>query len=157
MLKHEISYPGDSATLFAKIAHEPWAVYLDSGQPGSQYGRYDIMAARPFITLTTRGEQTAIHDRQGFRVSVEDPFALLKQALLPYASVQASLPFEGGAIGYFGYDLARRLESLPTLAVDAEDMPQMMIGVYDWAVIVDHREKRAWLVSHEVDAQTTSA
>jgi len=115
------------------------------------------MAARPFITLSTRGEQTAIHDRQGFRVSVEDPFAILKQALQPYTSIKANLPFEGGAIGYFGYDLARRLESLPTLAVDAEDMPQMMIGVYDWALLVDHREKRAWLVSHGVDAQTENA
>ncbi|MEZ0317816.1 MAG: aminodeoxychorismate synthase component I [Methylophilaceae bacterium] len=154
MLKQEITYPADSATLFAKIAHEPWAIYLDSGQPGSQYGRYDIMAARPFITLSTRGEQTAIHDRQGFRVSLEDPFVLLKQTLKPYSSIKATLPFEGGAIGYFGYDLARRLESLPTLALDAEDMPQMMIGIYDWALIVDHREKRAWLVSHAVDAKT---
>jgi len=157
MLKHEIPYPINSATLFAKIAHEPWAIYLDSGQPGSQYGRYDIMAARPFITLSTRGEQTAIHDRQGFRVSVEDPFTILKQSLQPYSSIKATLPFEGGAIGYFGYDLARRLESLPTLAVDAEDMPQMMIGVYDWALVVDHREKQAWLVSHGVDAHTEAA
>ena len=154
MLKQEIPYLANSAILFAAIAHEPWAVYLDSGQPGSQYGRYDIMSARPFITLTTRGEQTAIHDRQGIRFSVDDPFAILKQQLEPYQAKQLTLPFEGGAIGYFGYDLARRLEELPALAVDAEDMPQLMVGVYDWAVVVDHREQRAWLVSHNFDPQT---
>jgi len=154
MLKHEIPYPADSAKLFARIAHEPWAVYLDSGQPGSQYGRYDIMAARPFITLSTRREQTAIHDREGFHVSLEDPFVLLKQALKPYAGTATTLPFEGGAIGYFGYDLARRLEALPEIATDAEDMSQMMIGIYDWALVVDHREKHAWLVTHGYDSKT---
>lgn len=154
LLKQELAYAADSATLFARIAHEPWAVYLDSGQPGSQYGRYDIMAAAPFMMLSTDGANTEIRDLQGTRIASDDPFRLLKQALAPYVVPACELPFCGGAIGYFGYDLARRLEYLPEHAQDGEHIPQMMVGIYDWAVIVDHREKRAWLVSHGLNAQT---
>lgn len=148
LLKHELTYEADSSVIFSRIAHEPWAVYLDSGQPGSQYGRYDIIAAAPFITLSTDGKQTEIHDSSGTRVSADDPFLLLKQALEPYSQQACELPFCGGAIGYFGYDLARCLERLPTQAKDGEYIPQMMVGIYDWAVVVDHRERQAWLVSH---------
>jgi para-aminobenzoate synthetase component 1 len=154
LLKHELAYTGDSATLFARIRHKPWAVYLDSGQPGSQYGRYDIMAANPFITLSTNGEQTEVRDDTGTHLSAADPFLLLKRVLAPYAMPICELPFCGGAIGYFSYDLARRLERLPHLALDGEQIPQMMVGVYDWAVIVDHRKQRAWLVSQGKNAQT---
>lgn len=154
LLKHELPYTTDSASLFARIARRPWAVYLDSGQPASQYGRYDIIAADPFMTLTTDGANTHILDAQGLKVSTDDPFALLKQAMQPYAMPDCGLPFCGGAIGYFAYDLARRLEHLPERALDGEHIPQMMVGMYDWAVVVDHREQRAWLVSHGQHAQT---
>lgn len=154
MLKQELSYNPDSASLFARIAHEPWAVFLDSGKPLGQYGHYDIIAARPFMTLTTDGASTEIRDTQGSRIAHDDPFLLLKQILKPYSVPVCELPFCGGAIGYFGYDLARRLEHLPVQALDGEHMPQMIIGVYDWAIVVDHRLQRTWLVSNGHHAQT---
>ena len=139
MLTLKLPYTSDSASLVTRIAHLPWAVFLDSGQPGSQYGRYDVMAAKPFITLTTQGDTTEIWQRDGITQNNGDPFALLKQALEPYATTQSSFIFEGGAIGYFGYDLARRVERLPETAIDAEHIPDMMVGIYDWALVVDHR------------------
>lgn len=154
MLKFNIPYTSDSASLFARIAHLPWAVFLDSGQPRSQYGRYDVMSAKPFMTLTTQGQSTEIWRRSGTTHSQDDPFSILRQALQTYTTAKSSLIFEGGAIGYFGYDLARRVERLPETAMDAEHIPEMMVGIYDWALVVDHREKTACLVSHGFDAQT---
>lgn len=154
MLKFKLPYTSDSASLFARIAHFPWAVFLDSGQPGSQYGRYDVMVAKPFITLTTQGNTTEVWQRDGTSHNDGDPFALLKQVLTPYVTTKSSHIFEGGAIGYFGYDLARRVERLPETATDAEHIPDMMIGIYDWALVVDHREQTACLISHGFDAQT---
>ncbi len=154
MLKHEIPYQSDSAKIFARIADRPWAVFLDSGQPDSQFGHYDIMVADPFIRLVTNGEQTEVSDSEGLKVSAEDPFELLKATLASYHLNKTDLPFEGGAIGYFAYDLARRVEALPSQSLDSEDIPQMMVGIYDWAVVVDHRLSRAWLVSHSFDQAT---
>jgi para-aminobenzoate synthetase component I len=162
MLKHELAYHHDSALLFERIAAQPWAMLLDSGQmldtttgkPGSQYGRYDIIVAEPFITLVTRGEITTITQNGVANISNEDPFLLLINLLKQYPAPKTDLPFAGGVLGYFGYDLARRLEKLSSSAIAAEETPEMMVAIYDWAVIVDHREQRSFLVSHGFDAQT---
>ena len=162
MLKHELAYHHDSALLFERIAQQPWAMLLDSGQmlnpatgkAGSQYGRYDIIVAEPFITLVTQGELTTIAQNGTSIISTEDPFLLLKNSLKHYAAPKTDLPFAGGALGYFAYDLARRIEKLASNVMPAIELPEMMLGIYDWAVIVDHREQRSYLVSHGLDAAT---
>ena len=117
----EIPYRADSARLFAPLASRPWACFLDSGRLLGSGGRYDLLAADPFMTLSTRGARTEVRDCRGVRLSPRDPFALLREHLQPAKAVShpAGLPFRGGAIGWFGYDLGRRLERLPMLARDA--------------------------------------
>ncbi len=141
----ELPYFEDSAALFLPWSDRPWAVFLDSGFPHSRQGRYDIIAADPVATLVTRGSLTEIREGTDIRLSPEDPFALVQAALGRARPADTSLPFCGGAIGYFGYDLARRLEKLPQRALDAEGIPEMMVGIYEWCVVVDHRERRTWL------------
>ena len=43
----ELPYQRDSSLLFSKIAHESWSIFLDSGYPNIDLGRYDILVARP--------------------------------------------------------------------------------------------------------------
>jgi para-aminobenzoate synthetase component 1 len=157
LLKHKLSYQADTTHLFALISDKPWAMLLDSGQPHSQYGRYDILVADPFMTLSTVEDASGVHTRiqqsDKLTISGEDPFAILNNALAPYRAEPHELPFVGGAVGYFGYDLARQIEKLPSLAQDP-GLPTMMVGLYDWAVVVDHREKTSYLISHGFQAST---
>ena len=156
LLIHPLNYHHDSAQLFECMAHQSWAMLLDSGQmlnaatnkPGSQYGRYDIMVAEPFITLVTTGDETEITQQNKVLVSNENPFDCLNNILSQYKAAPSQFPFTGGALGYFGYDLGRRLEKLPSIAIDDTQLPAMMIGIYDWAIVVDHREKTCHLVSN---------
>jgi para-aminobenzoate synthetase component I len=149
----ELAYSDDSARLFEAIADLPWAVFLDSGRHHPAQSRYDILSAQPYIRLVTRGALTEIYS-DGIELSREDPFELLRRTLAADAGSAGTLPFCGGAIGYFSYDLARRLERLPSLAKDAEDIPDMAVGIYDWAVVVDHHERRSWLVGQGRDPET---
>lgn len=152
----ELPYHADSNALFETIADLPWAVFLDGGQHHPAQSRYDILSAQPFVRLITRGNLTEIH-ADAIELSREDPFVLLRRYLEFDAQCghsDSGLPFCGGAIGYFGYDLARRLEHLPAIAEDAERIPDMAIGIYDWAVVVDHSERRSWLVGQGRDPDT---
>jgi para-aminobenzoate synthetase component 1 len=155
-LFEDLPYFADSAALFSAWAERPWAVFLDSGYPHSRLGRYDIIAADPIATLTTRGQFTEIRQGDNLEISPDDPFALVQRLLGEPVEGQPVVPFCGGAIGYFGYDLARRLEKLPALAADAENIPDMVIGIYDWALVVDHQERRSWLVSADRDPATAA-
>ena len=146
----EFPYFEDSTPLFEALVRHPWAAFLDSGRPFSNQGRYDILTADPVCVLVTQGDQTRVEHRGGeARNSRDDPFELLREALGPVESGIAGIPFCGGAIGYFGYDLARRLERLPAIAVDLERLPEMAVAIHDWALVVDHREARSRLVGRD--------
>ncbi len=152
-LRTELPYREDSAALFEAVADLPWAVFFDSGRHFLTQSRYDIIAAEPHTTLVTRGKLTEIRG-EAAELSRGDPLELLRRALAIDPAAGCELPFSGGAIGYFSYDLARRFERLPAFADDAEKMPEMAIGLYDWAVVVDHLERRTWLVAQGRDPGT---
>jgi para-aminobenzoate synthetase component 1 len=40
------------------------------------------------------------------------------------------------------------------VSLDAENMPQMVVGIYDWALVVDHQLRRTYLVSHGMNGET---
>ncbi len=151
----ELPYRADSAEVFAAIAGLPGAVLLDSGPPEARQGRFDVLACDPWLTIESDAGWTC---RRGGNLSErtrEDPLEALRSALTPgLAALPEALPFAGGAIGYFGYDLARRLQSLPELANDDEALPEMSVGLYDWALCVDHEHRRSWLVSAAPREQT---
>lgn len=161
LLVHTLPYHHDSARLFERVAHEPWAMFLDSGRaidpetglPGSPYGRYDIIVARPSVTLVTQGEFTTINRNGQQEVSTEDPFKLLNQLLQQTPASSSAWPFSGGALGYFAYDLARRIEHLEAHNMP-EAIPEMMVGIYDWAIVVDHKQQMTHLVSHGFFSET---
>ncbi len=145
-----LPYPADASAYFAAIRDLPWAAWLDSG--GS--GRYDILVARPVATLVTHGEQTEIRDTSGLHYSQDDPFSILRGQLGEAISPMPDIPFAGGALGYWGYDLARRYQRIPEIAQDAEHLPEMAVAIYDWAIILDHQELSARLVSRQRYAET---
>jgi para-aminobenzoate synthetase component I len=145
----ELPYYRDSSKLFAKVADEPWSMFLDSAHPKIDLGRYDIIVSRPQLTFETFGDETHINDIHNNQKSIskEDPFLLVKQYLGDKENNLSGLPFCGGALGYFSYDLGRKIEVLPELAKQDVLMPDMAIGIYDWAVIVDHQMRKSWLAS----------
>lgn len=106
------------------------------------------MSAAPHCLLETRDELTQIkYGDDSQTESTADPFNLLKEFLpFDHASSHAHLPFIGGALGYFGYDLGRRLEKIPAESKQDINLPDMCIGIYPWAIIQDHATQEAWLI-----------
>lgn len=136
-----LPWRADAATFwFARLSHLPYAMLLHSGHADHPYSRFDILVADPVQTLTTENMSSA-----------QDPLALLQQAIDGLglaATPNPDLPFQGGALGLFGYDLGRRFETLPEHAQADISLPDMAVGLYDWALIVDHQKKTVSLLSH---------
>ncbi|MSR14645.1 MAG: aminodeoxychorismate synthase component I [Gammaproteobacteria bacterium] len=143
-----LPYSVDSTAGAARVVDRPWFMLLDSCVNRGSAGRYDVLVCDPVATLVTVGEVTEIRRGAETKSSTEDPFALVAQAVAELGPASSELPFVGGAVGYFGYDLGRRIEQLPSLALRDIELPDMAIGIYDHAVIVDHVARTAWLVVH---------
>ncbi len=150
----ELPYRRDSAELFTAVADEPWSIFLDSGYPYIDSGRYDIIVAEPFITIESFDSESRVTTKECEINSNEDPFQLLKHTLGETESNLTGLPFCGGALGYFSYDLGRQIESLPDSLIHDIAIPDMAVGIYDWAVIVDHHKRRSWLAGFGKDIRT---
>jgi len=144
----DLRYLADSSAYFEAIRDLPSPVWLDSGRPLSPLGRYDIISANPSRRLITQGGITTDQTRHQTRQLTDNPFDLVCQALAPISTkANKDLPFCGGALGYFGYDLGRRLETLPSQANADIPLPEMYIGIFDWAIVQDHQQQHAWLIA----------
>ena len=124
-------------------------MFLDSGTVQARWGRYDIIVSDPLVKLITRGDMTQIITTDGEQQSSADPFSILRQSLSEMSFESSDLPFSGGALGYFGYDLGRQIETIPALAEDDEQLPTMAMGIYDWALVVDHQAQQTYLVGQD--------
>lgn len=157
--QHDLTYTPDLALrVFAPIASLPWSSLLHSGSAEHPHNRFDIVVSDPVMTLETRKQTTIIKDKNGtVKRSKKDPFLLIQSALDSFDFHPASeetLPFLGGALGIWSYDLGRRLENLPNLAENELNFADMAIGIYDWALIVDHKLNKATLISYQdIDAR----
>ncbi|MGE0486853.1 MAG: aminodeoxychorismate synthase component I [Gammaproteobacteria bacterium] len=151
----DVEYWVDTAQRLHRLSSLPWFVFLDSCRASGARGRYDIAAWAPRLTLTTRDGSTSIDDGTVRRESGDDPFALLAGCLGDEAR-HPVLPFCGGAIGAWSYDLARRVEHLPQRARRDIDFPDMVIGIYDRCLVVDHELHAAWYVHRGLDAATVA-
>jgi para-aminobenzoate synthetase component I len=135
----ELPYQTDAAYYYAALADLPWAAWLDSGG----MGRYDILTAAPHHTLVLDLESA--HG---------EPFELLRKELAEPVAPVTDVPFAGGALGYWGYDLAQYMYESPRDEQNAKRLPDMAIGIYDWALVLDHQKHTVRLVSHRQFAET---
>ncbi len=139
--------------LFSPLSKTPWAMWLDSSNSSHVDCQYDIFVWQPKITLETNGNNTQVNwpaaPTKNYS-SEEEPLALLskvqtsifKSITLP----QSKLPFIGGAIGYFSYDLGHRFETLPFEAEQDIKTPEMAVGIYTHAVIYERKTQDYFLV-----------
>jgi para-aminobenzoate synthetase component 1 len=144
---HLISLPyfSDSSIYFEAIANDPWSFYLDSGihndldENISDKSRYDIIVSDPFIKIVADENTVCIEENNQKETLKENAFDVLEKILTRFKVQDSSLPFTGGALGYFSYELG---QSHFKINKDHIGIPQMMVGIYDWALIVDHQEKK---------------
>lgn len=130
----EITY-NDPAKLFAPLANEPYAVFLDSAQQDGKQGRYSFICAAPKETIAP----------------TPTLFGDLKKQLQtnPQETIANLPPFQGGLCGYFGYELLHLIEDVRAQQKDSLSVPDVALGLYLTVCAFDHHKQKAWIISHE--------
>ncbi|MFH1007270.1 MAG: anthranilate synthase component I family protein, partial [Candidatus Latescibacterota bacterium] len=138
----------DSFEVFHRCFREqPVPFFLDSGSDREKLGRFSFMGSDPFLIFRSKGTRIEMMHRGSEWCGTGDPFRALSQVLerLHAAPAEGDVPFTGGAVGYFGYDLCHFVEALPAEAVDDAGIPDCHLAFYDSVVAFDHLCGSAYL------------
>ena len=124
-LIEELHMVPDAAWCFEAFAHRPFSFFLDSGMDTGKLGRYSFIGSDPFLVLTSRGDEVSLIRKGEEEVKRGSPFDVLEELLEVYTldGSQTGIPFIGGAVGYFSYDLCHLIERLPATAIDDLNFP----------------------------------
>lgn len=135
---------------FFPWADRPWSVFLDSAALQEACGRYSYIGVNPFRTILAVNGRVLIDGRPVDR----NPFDALAQELeREHCAVPHSpLPFSGGALGLWSYELGRHLERAPAKHTLPADYPEMAVGFYDVVAGFDLLERQAWVVAARQEA-----
>lgn len=146
-----LPYSCDPLEIFARLRQRPGAVLLDSGRPVAS-GRYDIISSDPLATLEVLPEGQSVLQSATLQLPAalaEDSTAQQQWLLdqLPRSPLNSELPFLGGLIGYWSYDIGRNNIAMPSRHPNVTNLPLMRLGLYDWCITLDHEAKQAWLIA----------
>lgn len=144
---------------YLKLADEPWTFLLESVQGGEKWGRYSIIGLPCQERIEVRGFRIS-HFLQGEccgQAEVEDPLAWIERFQqrfrVPHLDDQPR--FDGGLVGYFGYDTVRYIE--PRLrGVEKPDplgVPDILLMVCTDLVVFDNLSGRLTLWTHADPAE----
>ena len=150
---------------FAKLRVLGGAFLFESAEGGERMGRYSFIGVAPRTQLYFRNDGVVVNewtdpDRnpQGNgtirQTPPADPLTTLREELSRYRREQhRGLPrFSGGAVGFVGYEAARRFERLPLAANDPYGpwgMPEAVFGIYDTIVAFDHLRHTLTVLAHD--------
>lgn len=135
----------EPVTAMRRLSHRSQLTFLDSAVKHCSLGRYSYLACDPFSTYMV-ADGTATCDG---RVLEGDPWEMLRTLLAKYSQKHRPdlPPFQGGAAGFFAYDLNRTLERLPLPTFPDQPLPQSILHLYDVVLAYDHRDDRCWIIS----------
>jgi para-aminobenzoate synthetase component 1 len=148
-LIEEIFMAPDAAWCFEAFVPRPFSFFLDSGMDAKKLGRYGFMGSDPFLVMRSRGDCVTLIKNGVEEVIKGNPFDVLGDLLKIYTldGNRTEVPFTGGAVGYFSYDLCHFIEHLPTRAIDDLHLPECYLCFYDIVVAFDHLENKAYIIS----------
>ncbi|TNE78788.1 MAG: anthranilate synthase component I, partial [Gammaproteobacteria bacterium] len=139
---------------YLKLASGPYSYLFESVQGGEKWGRYSIIGLPSREVLKVYDHRIEI-SRNGEIVEqseVADPLAFVDEYQARFnAPDLPELPrFNGGLVGYFGYDTVRYIEKRlrPSCPPDKIGTPDILLMVSDEIVVFDNLRGKLHLIVH---------
>lgn len=129
---------------FLKLAAQPYTYLLESVQGGEKWGRYSIIGLPASRVIKVFGNRV-MTEQDGQIVEdldVADPLDYITKLQQSYqvADVPELPRFQGGLVGYFGYDTIRYIEPRLKDSCPADDLetPDILLMVSEEVVVFDN-------------------
>ncbi len=136
-------------SLFKRFEDSKYCFLLESVEGGEKWARYSFIGRNPFLIVKSRNGRNYIEDRNGNK-TIEDgnPIEVIKTLMGKYRGADIpKLPrFNGGAVGFFGYDLIRYYENLPNIPEDDLDLPESHFMFTDEVIVFDHLKQKIHII-----------
>jgi anthranilate synthase component 1 len=140
-------------------AGRPGTFLLESAEHGGVWSRYSFIGVRSAATLSER-DGRAVWSGIGPDDHPADPLEALRDAIgrLHTPRTRGDLPpLTGGLVGYLGYDAVRRMERLPSTAVDDLQLPELQFLLATDLAVLDHSDGSILLIANVVRRLTPHA
>ncbi len=121
-------------------------MFLDSAAAGDARSTASYLCLDPIHTLRFQNGAVTLDDI----VMPGKPLDILQGLLATHrrAPVTSPVPFSGGAVGFFSYELGRGLAGVASRHAGT-CMPDMVVGLYDTVIGFDHATQSAWIMLGE--------
>ena len=140
--------------LYLKLANTPFTYFLESVQGGEKWGRYSFIGLSAETTIKVK-EYEVLVEKNGHlhqQYKVDDPLAWIQNYQEQFKVPQLDhLPdFNGGLVGYFGYEIIRYIE--PKLKnidkKDELDVPDILLMLSNDLLVVDNLTSKVHIITH---------
>ena len=137
------------SAFLAVAAAEPYSCLLESIERGEQIGRYTFLGARPYMRVLSQGDKITIERGKRRERRSGDIFQVLKELLRAHkpAILPGLPPFTAGAVGYFSYDVVRRLENIGDRAKNDLQVPDCALMFFDRLLVFDHLRHQIHIIA----------
>jgi len=145
---HSREVLADSLTpleVYRRLANlSPTRFLLESVTGGEVVSRYSFLGARPQAVYRLSEDRLEVEVDGDSRRIAGDPIEALSREISRFSSEDPPFPFAGGFVGYFGYDLIRQREYLPSRPPDRMNLPVALLARFDAVVVFDHVLDNPW-------------
>ena len=139
---------------YMKLCAAPYSYLFESVQGGEKWGRYSIIGLPAKKIITVDGNQITITEKNVIleKYNIDDPLAEIEriQKTFKVAEIDGMPRFNGGLVGYFGYETIRYIESRLNKN-DKEDplgSPDILLMVSDEVVVFDNLGGKMHIIVH---------
>ena len=140
--------------LYLKLANTPFTYFLESVQGGEKWGRYSFIGLSAETIIKVK-EYEVLVEKNGHlheQYKVDDPLEWIQKYQEQFKVPQLDhLPdFNGGLVGYFGYEIIRYIE--PKLKnidkKDELDVPDILLMLSNDLLVVDNLTSKVHIITH---------
>src|SRR5437868_1386475 len=136
---------------FAKIGPGSFSFLFESAERNEESGRFSFIGIDPLVVISSRGSELTIWEKTAgiTKCAVANPLEQLQSVLAEFRFLSRNdIPhFQGGAVGFVGYDVVRFFEPKATIHPrDDLALPEMVFMIAGTLIVFDHRFRMMRLI-----------